>query len=813
GVKHSAEEVAPVLEIPNVYHRSLVEAIVSAFKDESSVSFHYTPFRSFWKPTSTSTPERVITELYNSDVFYEEHVKIMQQQPEPGQPSLENAIAAMMMWSDSTHLANFGNASLWPIYMLFGNQSKYSRCKPSSFASHHVAYIPSLLKNLQDLYMKAFKGVPASKDTITHLKRELMHEVWLLLLDADFMYTYEHGIIMKCSDGVTRRIFPRFFTYSADYPEKVLLSTIRNLAKCLCPRCYIQKRHVNALGTNVDCQRRSHKHVDTEHRQDRVNISRKWIYEHGKGVKSKFVEDLLQEKSYVPTRNAFSMRLAKFGFNFFSMFVPDLLHEFELGVWKATFTHLMRIMYAAGNNCIQIINRRYRRVATFGRNTIRRFATNASSMTKLAGRDFEDLLQCSMPVFEGLLPRKEDALLQDLLFTLCTWHAYAKLRLHTASTLCGLQATTRRLGQELRGFVKDICSQYNTKELPSEEAARTRRAANKAKKGQVASVSSSKKPPAKSLPKILNLFTYKLHALGDYVATIWQFGPSDGYSSQTGELEHKRVKHFYSRTNKCHTFEQQIAQHQRRECILRRIAAQMKKRSNNQEPTVARHIISADESEVLTATLPEQHHHMANNESEVLTATLPEQHHHMANSKRNRVNILQWLDEHEGDPALENFMPHLKEHLLARLLGHAYDGLEHEYSDIDLDDVDIVGFNLCLHKVLRVNYTSYDLRRSQDSINPGTSHCNVMTLAQEAQDPNTHPYAYARVLSIFHVDIKHKGALSRSGMSHRMDVLWVRWFEVDESYIAGWNARRLDRISFVNSNRPGAFGFLDPTEI
>lgn len=144
GVKHSAEEVAPVLEIPNVYHRSLVEAIVSAFKDESSVSFHYTPFRSFWKPTSTSTPERVITELYNSDVFYEEHVKIMQQQPEPGQPSLENAIAAMMMWSDSTHLANFGNASLWPIYMLFGNQSKYSRCKPSSFASHHVAYIPSV---------------------------------------------------------------------------------------------------------------------------------------------------------------------------------------------------------------------------------------------------------------------------------------------------------------------------------------------------------------------------------------------------------------------------------------------------------------------------------------------------------------------------------------------------------------------------------------------------------------------------------------------------------------------------------------------
>jgi len=41
------------------------------------------------------------------------------------------------------------------------------------------------------------------------------------------------------------------------------------------------------------------------------------------------------------------------------MFVPDLLHEFELGVWKAIFTHLMRICYASGNDCIQNLNWRY----------------------------------------------------------------------------------------------------------------------------------------------------------------------------------------------------------------------------------------------------------------------------------------------------------------------------------------------------------------------------------------------------------------------------------------------------------------------
>ena len=35
----------------------------------------------------------------------------------------------------------------------------------------------------------------------------------------------------------------------------------------------------------------------------------------------------------------------------------------------------------------------YRHIPTFGRGTIRRFHNNASAMKKLAGRDFEDLLQ------------------------------------------------------------------------------------------------------------------------------------------------------------------------------------------------------------------------------------------------------------------------------------------------------------------------------------------------------------------------------------------------------------------------------------
>lgn len=41
------------------------------------------------------------------------------------------------------------------------------------------------------------------------------------------------------------------------------------------------------------------------------------------------------------------------------MLVPDFMHEFELGVWKAVLTHLIRILYEAGGNAVQELNARY----------------------------------------------------------------------------------------------------------------------------------------------------------------------------------------------------------------------------------------------------------------------------------------------------------------------------------------------------------------------------------------------------------------------------------------------------------------------
>lgn len=66
-------------------------------------------------------------------------------------------------------------------------------------------------------------GKPATSHVLTHLRRELMQAVWSILLDDEFVDAYSNGMLIKFSDGITRRVFPRIFTYSADYPEKCVV--------------------------------------------------------------------------------------------------------------------------------------------------------------------------------------------------------------------------------------------------------------------------------------------------------------------------------------------------------------------------------------------------------------------------------------------------------------------------------------------------------------------------------------------------------------------------------------------------------------
>ena len=77
-------------------------------------------------------------------------------------------------------------------------------------------------------------------------------------------------------------------------------------------------------------------------------------------------------------------------------------------------------------------------------------------------------------------------------------------------------------------------------------------------------------------------------------------------------------------------------------------------------------------------------------------------------------------------------------------------------------------------------------------------------------DSNRHPYWYARVLMIFHVNICYYGNCSPSDEPQYKDVLFVRWFSHDPTYSSIFQSRRLPSIGFLPEDDLDAFGFLDP---
>jgi hypothetical protein len=123
--------------------------------------------------------------------------------------------------------------------------------------------------------------------------------------------------------------------------------------------------------------------------------------------------------------------------------------------------------------------------------------------------------------------------------------------------------------------------------------------------------------------------------------------------------------------------------------------------------------------------------------------------------------------------------------------------------------------HLYRHHVLRINFTTYDLRRSQDSCNPRTAHCDVMVHARDdTTSPHYHPYWYARIIGIFHVHVVHQQPNGTLTPPQKIHFLWVRWFGKDLTYRSGPHARHLDRIGFVtDSDDTEPFGFLDPANV
>jgi hypothetical protein len=141
--RHPSESAALEFKIAGVHYRPLLEIIKSICQGMRTQNYHWVPHKLFHHTAQGDV--HVYSDIYNLDAMLEEHARLRALPCNPeDDPEIETAIMAILLWSDSTHLTSFGDASLWPIYMFFGNVSKYIRGKPAAFPAQHVAYIPSV---------------------------------------------------------------------------------------------------------------------------------------------------------------------------------------------------------------------------------------------------------------------------------------------------------------------------------------------------------------------------------------------------------------------------------------------------------------------------------------------------------------------------------------------------------------------------------------------------------------------------------------------------------------------------------------------
>ncbi|KAJ3533663.1 hypothetical protein NMY22_g7246 [Coprinellus aureogranulatus] len=620
--------------------RPLIPIIVSKLQDKRAFEhFHIVPSELRWDRNDDAGYVRVHGEIYHSEAFLEAYRDVQLLPPED-EDHLARSVVALMLSSDETHLTSFGNAHLWPVYLQFGNESKYRRGKASLALFEEVAYFQKLPDSFVDWYLERSGRSTIADDIVTHVRRDLFQAQWGILLDEEFVHAYKHGIVVECADGVKRRLYPRILTYAADYPEKMRVVGLRANGGCPCPRCLVPADAISRMGTVEDREvRRTRRRVDDETRKMKVENARKFIFGSSNyAVDAAKVEGLLKDTSLTPARNAFSERLSLLGLNVYDLPAVDILHEVEIGVWKSLFVHLLRLLEVIGDGKRDVLNRRFRQIPTFGKDTIRRFSQNVADMKQLAARDLEDILQCALPAFEGLFPGDHDGRVQDLIFALAHWHALSKLRMHTELTLEVLDLWTSIVGEASRVFAKLTCDRFKTSELKREYEARMRREARQsAMKGvrggndelgkqahtadspsylpdatsqlrsaleqapvaqpvphlPVGAKDSGVRPnrlkPASAVfgveqpkvektvgrkPRKWSLSTPKFHSMGDVVHYIRKMGTTDSYSTQLSERFHRFPKSRYRRTNKKNV-PRQLSLIQTRQARIKRLRGQL----------------------------------------------------------------------------------------------------------------------------------------------------------------------------------------------------------------------------------------------
>lgn len=159
--------------------------------------------------------------------------------------------------------------------------------------------------------------------------------------------------------------------------------------------------------------------------------------------------------------------------------------------------------------------------------------------------------------------------------------------------------------------------------------------------------------------------------------------------------------------------------------------------------------------------------------------------------------VLDLLDYHQ------KFRAKLENHLLSRII-HEQDHRNFpSFDEVKRQKLRIKNDRIYTHKRVWIHFTSYDVRRDRDVINLASGKQDVMFTSSDTN----HPFAYARVMGIFHVDAEYPSVPLK-----RYNLLWVRWFAAVPADPSSQGYNPLDKLG-IQKDEDFCYGFADPANV
>ncbi|KAG8767221.1 hypothetical protein FRC12_006384 [Ceratobasidium sp. 428] len=465
-------------------------------------------------------------------------------------------IIYLHVYMDATHLTIGGGVKVWPVYVWLGNIPAEIRKRRGKGGAALVAYLPVVHED------RRLDGA-----TMAELRAHVYQEGLVYIFES-IRSAIAVGKLVRCSDGITRRLFLLAGAICVDYEELMkILALLGAKSGFPCPICLVPRELQGDLSGTQWPLRTYNSTIQLHEQADNAKTKTA-----AKAIRSE--QSLRKTKSYLLTLLGPDYSL------YDAIATVDPLHQIEQGI----FGHHMwpKLKAILGPENCGILDQRFKDIPVYP--GLKHFPNGVTPLHHLQGYEHATILRLLAPLIEDLLPEEYKKATLKTIRALARIHLLIKLTTHTDETLEILDMQIKAFG----GLWKDFSEQFDTDEAPSDVSA--------------------------AFPK--------LHILSHAPDMLRRKSTSDNYETGVGEGLHPQSKDDYETTNHQLGYEDQMLQSYRERETIKQIGANIcrhtqdedeparqKNNSNDNPPRVE---VGSKQHRLATRTfieqLPHSHH-------------------------------------------------------------------------------------------------------------------------------------------------------------------------------------------------------------